>query len=301
MVPGGESITIEECIIYYQEGQQRPQQFSEDSSMTSTWNKRTLFCIVALCLSSCLQTSIAQSHIETGFLDRLVNVAGHAYRYQVYVPSSYTPAHRWPVILFLHGKGERGSDGLLQTQVGLGAAIRLYSFQYRAIVVFPQAPADSMWVGVPAHVAIAALDQTMQEFQTDSDRVYLTGLSMGANGAWYLAYRYPTKFAALAPICGWVVPFAARHRGFETVVPGDTALAFKALAHQLVHLPTWIFHGEKDTTVPVEQSRRAALALRAVGADVQFTEFPGLEHNSWDAAYSLPKFTTWLFAQRRKP
>ncbi|MGA9365777.1 MAG: alpha/beta hydrolase-fold protein [Bacteroidota bacterium] len=270
--------------------------------MTLTWKKRTLVVVVASCLMFFFQSSLAQSHIETGFLDRLVKVAAHDYRYQVYVPSSYTAAHRWPVILFLHGKGERGSDGLLQTQVGLGAAVRQYSSRYPAIVVFPQAPADSLWTGIPAHVAIAALDQTMQEFQTDSDRVYLTGLSMGGNGAWYLAYRYPSKFAALAPICGWVVPFAPRHHGFETVVPaGDSLSAFEALAHQLGHLPTWIFHGEKDSTVPVEQSRQAAAALKVAGADVQYTEFPGIGHTSWDAAYSSTKFTTWLFAQRRKP
>lgn len=269
--------------------------------MTSTLNGRTVLVIVASCLMFLLQSSLAQSHIETGFLDRVVNVAGHDYRYQVYVPSSYTAARRWPVILFLHGAGERGSDGLLQTQVGLGAAIRLNSSRYPAIVVFPQAPSDSMWVGIPAHVAIAALDQTLQEFQTDSDQVYLTGLSMGGNGAWYLAYRHPSKFAALVPICGWVVPFAPRHHGFEMVVPGDSALAFEALAHQLAQLPTWIFHGEEDRTVPVEQSRQAAAALKAVGADVQYTELPGTGHTSWDAAYGSTKFTTWLFAQRRKP
>jgi len=244
---------------------------------------------------------MAQAHIETGFLDRIVNVAGNDYRYQVYVPSSYTPAHRWPVILFLHGAGERGSDGLFQTQVGLGAAIRQKSYRYPAIVVFPQVPEDSAWVGLPARVAIEALDLTMQEFQTDSDRVYLTGLSMGGNGAWYLAYRYPTKFAALVPICGWVVPFAPRHRGFETVVPGDSASAFDALAHRLRYVPISIFHGEEDTTVPVEQSRRAAAALKAAGGDVQYTELPGTGHTSWDAAYGSTKFTAWLFAQRRKP
>src|SRR5206468_7629685 len=94
---------------------------------------------------------------------------------------SYTASQRWPVILFLHGAGERGDDGLLQTQVGLGAAVRQNAARFPAIIVFPQMPAESAWTGTPAQVAIAALEQVSREFQVDSDRLYLTGLSMGGN------------------------------------------------------------------------------------------------------------------------
>ena len=240
---------------------------------------------------------------DTGFLDRAVTVAGHLYRYQVFVPASYTPAEQWPVVLFLHGAGERGSDGLLQTQVGLGAAIRERASRVPAIVVFPQAPADSGWTGATAQMALAALDQTMREFRTDPARVYLTGMSMGGNGTWYLAYRNPTRFAALAPICGWVSSDVWRQ--LDPVVPRDSlrdgGTVYEALARRVRRVPTWIFHGEIDDVVPVEESGRAAAALTAAGAPVQYTEVPGTGHNSWDPAYRSPKFWAWLLAQRLPP
>ena len=236
---------------------------------------------------------------ETGFLDRRVTMAGHVYHYQVFVPASYTATQRWPVILFLHGAGERGDDGLLQTQVGLGAALRLHAAQFPAIIVFPQAPPESMWTGVPAQMAMAALDETSREFRTDSDRVYLTGLSLGGNGTWYLAYRYPSRFAAIIPICGFVTAFRPGWSAFTPVVPADSGAPFDALARQLRRVPTWIVHGEVDEVVPVEQSQKAAAALKAAGAPVQYLEVPGTGHNAWDAAYGSPSLVRWLLAQHR--
>jgi predicted peptidase len=236
--------------------------------------------------------------VATGFLDRAVTVAGVTYRYQVYVPSNYSTAEAWPVILFLHGAGERGSDGLLQTTVGLGPAIRRDPSRYPAIVVFPQVPADSLWAGGPAQMAVAALKQTLAEFRTDPDRAYLTGLSMGGRGTWYVAYRNPELFAAVAPICGWVTGIAF-DRAFDPVVPRDSGDALPALARRLRRVPIWIFHGEVDAVVPVSGSREPAAALQAVNADVRYTELLGINHNSWDAAYGSAEFTRWLFAQRR--
>jgi predicted peptidase len=226
-------------------------------------------------------------------------LAGRSYHYQVFVPFSYTATQRWPVILFLHGAGERGDDGLLQTQVGLGAALRLSAARFPAIIVFPQAPAESLWTGVPAQMAMAALDETSREFRTDSDRVYLTGLSLGGNGTWYLAYRYPSRFAAIVPICGFVTAFRAGSGPFTPVVPADSGAPFEALARQLRRVPTWIVHGEVDNVVPVDQSQRAAAALKAAGAPVQYLEVPGTGHNAWDAAYASPMLVSWLFAQHR--
>lgn len=244
-------------------------------------------------------SAAAAQAVQTGFLDRVANVEGQDFRYQVYVPSAYEDVDSWPVILFLHGAGERGSDGLLQTAVGLGDAVRRDPERYPAIIVFPQVPRDSQWVGVPGDAAMKALDQTMAEFQTDPDRVYLTGLSMGGRGTWYLAYRHPERFAAIAPICGWV----SERRSAQwpgPVVPAEDGEPFSALARRLNHVPTWIFHGEVDAVVPVEESRKAAAALEAEGADVRYTEFLGVNHNSWDAAYASPEFSTWLLAQRRE-
>jgi predicted peptidase len=241
---------------------------------------------------------------QTGFLDRRVTVAGRSYHYQVFVPFSYSPSQRWPIILFLHGAGERGEDGLLPTQVGLGAAVRKNPARFPAIIVFPQVPAESLWTGTPAQMAIAALDQTGREFQIDSDRVYLTGLSMGGYGVWYLAYHYPSRFAALVPVCGFIGPFLstafpAAARLFTPIVPADSGAPYDALARQLRRVPTWIVHGEIDQVVPVEQSRQAAAAFKAAGAPVQYFEVPGTNHDVWDAAYGSPTLITWLFAQRR--
>lgn len=252
-------------------------------------------CTLVVVAPACLESQ----RVETGFLDRSVTTGGRAYRYQVYVPAAYAAtSDRWPAILFLHGAGERGSDGLLQTQVGLGTAIRRAPARYPAIVVFPQVPTDSVWVGVPADMAIAALDQTMAEFRIDPDRVYLTGLSMGGNGTWNLAYRYPDRFAAIAPICGFVSPHP-RLPNTRGIVPADSGNPFTALARRLARLPTWIVHGEVDQVVPVAESRQAAEAMRAAGGDVRYTELIGVDHNSWDATYASAQFKDWLFAQRR--
>jgi predicted peptidase len=254
-------------------------------------------CATLLLLSA---LPVRAQRVETGFIDRTVTVAGHAYHYQIYVPVTYRTQTRWPVILFLHGAGERGSDGLLQTTVGLGPAIRRERERFPAIVVFPQAPSDSQWVGTPAEMAMVALERTMAEFDVDSDRVYLTGLSMGGHGTWYLAYRHPETFAAVAPICGWVPDFP-RFPGSVPVVPADSGAAIPALARRLARVPIWIFHGEMDAVVPVSGSRDPAAALEAVSDVARYTEYLGLGHNSWDATYASQEFARWLFAQRRRP
>ncbi len=242
---------------------------------------------------------VAAQRVETGFLDRTVTVAGHRSHYQVYVPADYSATTAWPAILFLHGAGERGTDGLRQTTVGLGPAIRRAPGRFPAIVVMPQVPPDSLWSGAPAEMAMAALRQTMDEFHVDPDRVYLTGLSMGGHGTWYLAYRHPELFAAIAPICGWI-PDVPRFRGSVPVVPADSGQSIPVLARRLARMPIWIFHGEMDDVVPVSGSREPAAALEAVSADVRYTEYLGLDHNSWDATYASDAFTRWLFAQRRR-
>jgi predicted peptidase len=237
--------------------------------------------------------------VQTGFLDRNITVAGRAYHYQVYVPADYQTKPRWPAILFLHGAGERGNDGLLQTNVGLAPAIRQNFSRYPAIVVIPQVPTDSQWVGTPADMAVAALQQTMREFHVDPNRVYLTGLSMGGHGTWYIAYRHPELFAAIVPICGWVRDFP-QFRGSVPVVPGDSAAVLSSLVQRLAKVSIWIFHGEIDPAVNVNGSREPAAALKAASADVRYTEFPGMGHNVWDAVYASDEFVRWLFAQQRR-
>lgn len=255
--------------------------------------------LATILLTPAVLTAQAQARIETGFLDRSVVSGGQTYRYQIFVPPSYSPSQRWPVILFLHGAGERGSDGYIQTQVGLAPAIRQNPSRFPAIAVFPQSPAESSWTGAIARMALAALDKTIREYQTDPTRVYLTGLSMGGNGTWYIAYRNPKRFAAIAPICGWISP--GFWKAADPVVPADSGETFSAFRRQLRQTPTWIFHGEVDPAVPVEESRKTFGALQEAGAPVQYTEVPGTGHNSWDAAYGSPKFWTWFLAQRGNP
>jgi predicted peptidase len=254
--------------------------------------------LTVLMLLPLLALALQAPRMETGFLDRTITVAGRSYRYQVYVPADYQSKPSWPAILFLHGAGERGDDGLLQTNVGLAPAIRKTPSRYPAIAIFPQVPRDSQWVGAPADMAVAALQQTMKEFKVDPKRVYLTGLSMGGHGTWYVAYRNPDLFAAVVPICGWVREFPF-FKGSVPVVPGDSAAVMPNLVRRLARTPIWIFHGEVDQVVNVDGSREPFNALQAASADVRYTELLGLDHNSWDAAYGSEEFTRWLFAQHR--
>ena len=236
--------------------------------------------------------------VETGFLNRVATVGGKSYRYQVYVPAEYESRTDWPVILALHGAGERGSDGMLQTTVGLAPAVRKDPARFPAIIVFPQVPTDSAWAGGPADAAMQALRQTMSAYKVDADRVYLTGLSMGGRGSWYVAYRNPKVFAAVAPICGWITQ-SPRFSALP-VVPTDSGPQFAALARQLRDVPIWIFHGEMDRVVPVIGSREPAAAFKVAGSSARYTEYLGTEHNSWDPTYASKEFTDWLFAQRRR-
>ena len=253
--------------------------------------------VLAALLALANSSSADAQRVETGFLDRTATLAGQTFRYQVYVPADYSSRTDWPVILFLHGAGERGSDGLAQTNVGLAAAIRGNPDRFPAIVVFPQVPKDSVWADTPAAAAMTALRQTMSDYRVDADRVYLTGLSMGGRGSWYVAYRNPGVFAAVAPICGWITPSPTFTK--TTVIPSDSGPPLAALARQLRGVPIWIFHGEMDRVVPVIGSREPAAALKDADANVRYTEYLGTDHNSWDATYASKEFVTWLFAQRR--
>ena len=249
-------------------------------------------------LAVVLSMSAAAGQTESGFLNREVWVDGTAHRYQVYLPLDYTPHRAWPVLLCLHGSGERGADGLLHTEIGFGSALRRHSDRYPLIAVFPQAPAETRWPGASARIALAALDATLREFHCDRDRVYLTGLSMGGNGAWYLAYREPERYAAVLVACGWVRP-NEQHPTAEPVVPPADGPAIAALARKLRHLPVWQFHGALDDVIPPADSRELAAALGSLGAPARYTELPDVGHACWDAAYGSPEVAAWLLAQRR--
>lgn len=235
------------------------------------------------------------------FVERSVTVDGAAYRYQLFVPArSARGSADAPTILFLHGTGERGSDGDKPTRVGLGPYIRAHADTFPAIAVFPQAPDGRDWNGIAAKIAFAALDAATEEFGGDRDRSYLTGLSMGGYGTWELALMQPQRFAALVPVCGGVTAPREERNLVVTPLQGEFDPP-AALAQRLKRLPVWIFHGAKDDVVPPRESRQILIAFKAIGVDVRYTEFPEANHNSWDPAYSqTPELWPWLFAQRRK-
>lgn len=257
--------------------------------------KLTALMLILLSLCACSTTSPRES--QGKFVPREVVVAGATHRYQVFVPSQAAGRHP-PVILFLHGSGERGEDNQSQLNAGLPVYIRKHMDDFPAIVVIPQAPTDGEWVGASLKAAVAALEESTREFGGDTKRTYLTGLSMGGFGTWELALMEPNRFAALVPICGAITQINPERPLYVAPVIHEPD-PYAALAARLRHIPTWIFHGAKDDVVPPQDDRKIYAALKAAGADVQYTEFPDANHNSWDATYNDDAMWRWLFAQHK--
>jgi predicted peptidase len=256
--------------------------------------KSLIYILFSVVVAASLMAAPAEARkTETGFLDRTVTVAGTEYKYQVFVPDDWTKKTKWPVILFLHGAGERGDDGLIQTEVGIGTAIRRSRSRFPAVIVMPQCRKNVWWAeSNMADVAMAALAQAQKEFHGDPARTYLTGLSMGGYGTWHLAGKYPGKFAAIAPICGGIlVPDMARQQSADDNAPYTEA------ARKIDKTPTWIFHGGDDPVVPVTESRRMNDAMKALGGEVHYTEYPGVGHNSWEKAYAEADFISWMLSK----
>jgi predicted peptidase len=196
-------------------------------------------------------------------------------RYFVYLPEGYrSAAPSWPLLLFLHGAGERGGN-LDLVKIHGPPKLAEEGRNLPLVLVAPQCPRGHYW---SVAVLGALLDQVCDRYRVDLDRVYLTGLSMGGSGTWLLASSEPHRFAALAPICG---------RGDPRTVC------------RLRNVPVWAFHGAKDDVVPLEASEIMVRALRDCGGNAQLTVYPDAGHDSWTATYENPEFFPWLLAQRR--
>ena len=196
-------------------------------------------------------------------------------KYLLYLPAGYEKADKaWPLLMFLHGSGESGDDLAKVKAHGPPKLIENKTLDFPCIVVSPQSPGR----GWNADILAALLDDLAAKYRVDKDRIYLTGLSMGGFGTWSLAAAYPTRFAAIVPICGGGNP---------------------ADAAKLKDLPIWVFHGAQDRTVSVDSSERMVKALKALGSEVKFTIYPDAGHDSWTATYENPELYQWLFAQRR--
>lgn len=234
--------------------------------------------------------------IATGFLHKTLESGGVNFKHVVYVPRGYTASKNWPCILFLHGRGECGSDGLKQVAQGLGQAILANEAAWPFIVVMPQKPdADKQWEDYDGAV-MDMLDAAKKEYKIDEDRVYLTGLSQGGHGAWALGGLHRDVWAAVAPICGYGAFGADR---------GPEEKAANWLASGIRDLPVWAFHGEADDVVKPAHTRAIEEALKTLGAkNAKFSYYPGVNHNSWDRAYREEKaeggLAAWFLAHTRK-
>ncbi len=222
--------------------------------------------------------------------------------YRVLFPANYEAGKKFPLVLVLHGAGERGNDN--EKQLTHGAKLFLREevrTDYPAIVLFPQCPSEEYWSSVqidrskmpypmefdyekyplrwPLAAAIALVEEFKRQERVDEKRVYITGLSMGGMGTFEAVYRYPKLFAAALPICG-----------------GGDAIHY---GKQMKKIPFWIFHGDKDGVVDVKLSREMVARLKELKANVKYTEYPGVNHNSWDNAFAEPDYLRWMFSWKK--
>ena len=218
--------------------------------------------------------------VTTGFVAKTLASNGVEHRYAVYVPPGYTDDREWPLIVFLHGMGECGTDGSKHLDVGLGPALRAQPDRWPFVVVLPQKPdRESQWAEHDAMV-MAMLAAAEREYRIDRSRRLLTGLSQGGAGTWALGAAHPGVWAAIAPVCGYGRP--------ADVAPKLTAMPIRA------------FHGLDDRVVPPQQSKDLVAAVNAAGGSAALTEYEGVAHNSWDAAYRESPLAEWLQQQVRR-
>jgi predicted peptidase len=245
-------------------------------------------CLFAVALAQ----SGAADQDERGFLNRVFKGAdGAEAKYVLFAPHDYKGDKPYPVILFLHGAGETGTDGKKQAAVGLGPAIKKQEKTFPFIAVFPQSQKRTWQADSDdANRALAILAEIEKQYKVDPKRVYLTGLSMGGFGTWSLAAKHPDKWAAIAPICGGAV--RAKDDG--------AAEKLKAVAEKIKHIPCWCFHGDADKAVPVQLSRDIIKALKDAGGSPKYDEYPGVPHNSWDRAYGTAELYDWMLKQQKK-
>ncbi|MFB9294833.1 carboxylesterase family protein [Persicitalea jodogahamensis] len=227
---------------------------------------------------------------------------GNTLPYRLLFPENYDKSKKYPLILFLHGAGERGTDNEKQLVHGGKMFLEAQNREkFPAIVIAPQCPPESYWASVkvdrdkrpmtfefdyqrpsnwPLVAAYDLVKQVVGEESVDKHRLYIMGLSMGGMGTFEQVYQHPKTFAAAAPICGGADVQAYDKRVRKT--------------------PFWVFHGDADSVVPVENSRRMVDKLKALKVPVQYTEYPGVNHNSWDNAFAEPQLLPWLFSHSRR-
>lgn len=201
-------------------------------------------------------------------------ISSNGIHYLLYLPTDYNKDKKFPLMLFLHGAGERGSNLNLVKKNGPPGIVEAGK-DLPFIIVSPQCAQGKYW---QPHQLKVLLDEVISETNADEDRIYGTGISMGGYGIWACVFSYPEKFAAIIPICGG---------GEENSAP------------KIKHLPTWVFHGAKDYIVPLEESEVMVRALEKAGGNVKFTVYPDADHDSWTVTYNNPAIYNWLLSHKK--
>jgi predicted peptidase len=217
------------------------------------------------------------------FKRKITQTAGS--NYLLFLPKDYKAksTNRWPLILFLHGAGERGTNVSKVAAHGPPKIVREKP-DFPFIVVSPQCPSGEIWSN---DVLLALLDEVTKKLPVDKSRIYLTGLSMGGFGTWSLGLTHPDRFAAIAPICG----------GGNSI---DILLPHPKLSKALRSLPVWAFHGAKDETVKSSESERMVEALKKIGNDAKLTIYPDAGHDSWTQTYNNAELYDWFLQHKKK-
>lgn len=199
--------------------------------------------------------------------------------YLLYLPQSYSSSKKdYPLILFLHGAGERGDDLNLVKIHGI-PKIAEQQQDFPFIAISPQCPIDRWWVDPWLLEALnALLDNIIAKYRVDENQIYLTGLSMGGFGTWALSMMYPEKFAAIAPICGGGMPW---------------------MAFRIKDIPVWAFHGAKDPVVPIQRTEEMVEAVKKVGGNIKYTIYPEAGHDSWTETYNNPELYQWFLEHHK--
>ncbi len=253
-----------------------------------------LAALLAICTQAFSQTPKTGSPADEYEARRHVSIDGQTLNYRLLKPRDYDATKKYPLVLFLHGAGERGNDNVAQLKYGAPLFIKPeVREKYACFVIAPQCPTEQKWADIdwssdtPAQpeklspsmaLTLSVIELLRKEFSIDADRLYVTGLSMGGYGTWDLVTRVPKQWAAAAPVCGG----------------GDKDKA--ALAKDV---PLWAFHGSEDPVVKVIRTRLMIDNVTAAGGHPLYSEYPYLGHDSWTTAYQEPQFLPWLFAQRR--
>lgn len=241
--------------------------------MQTICSRAVLGMVVGLLVFPACQVSAGDAQQKPCNLDRTIRVT---MKYLLYLPEDYDQQPSWPLVLFLHGAGERGDDLRLVTKHGPPKLIeggRHFPF----IVVSPQCPKGRSWE--PFELT-ALLDEIGEKYKVDRDRIYVTGMSMGGFGTWAMAAHLPDRVAAIVPICGGGDPFRAK---------------------RIAHIPAWVFHGAKDPAVPLQMSQKMVEALKKNGSNVKLTVYPEAGHDAWTETYNNPQVYEWLLQQKRTP